>query len=89
VPLERYVRARNALVEKDLIAFDGVRFQVLELPAAPPAALPPLRTAEPLELDDPATVRLVAAQSLRNAAHQHHRSRVGAQLGGRDAHEER
>lgn len=89
VPLDRYVRARNGLVDKDLIAFDGVRFQVLELPAEPPAALPPLRTAEQLELDDPATVRLVAEQSLRDAAHQHSRSRVCAEVGGGDEHEER
>ncbi|OGR99862.1 MAG: hypothetical protein A2V88_13855 [Elusimicrobia bacterium RBG_16_66_12] len=89
VPLARYVRARNGLVDKDLIAFDGVRFQVLELPGGPPAPSPPLRSAEQLELEDPATVRLVAEQSLRSAAHQHPRSRVDAQLGGRDADEER
>jgi len=89
VPLDRYVRARNGLVDNDLIAFDGVRFQVLELPAEPPAALPPLRTAEELELDDPATVRLVAEQSLRDAAHKLPRSRVGARVGGRDTYEKR
>lgn len=32
-----YIRARDALIEKDLIAFDGTLFQVLDLPANPPA----------------------------------------------------
>jgi hypothetical protein len=32
-----YIRARDALMEKDLIAFDGTLFQVLDLPANPPA----------------------------------------------------
>jgi hypothetical protein len=31
-----YIRARDALMEKDLIAFDGILFQVLDLPANPP-----------------------------------------------------
>jgi len=33
--LEQYTSARDGLIEKDLIAFDGTFFQVLELPAAP------------------------------------------------------
>lgn len=39
--VEHYVAARNALIESDLIAFDGTIFQVLELPAAPPPAPAP------------------------------------------------
>ena len=34
--LDEYVEARNGLMEKDLIAFDGTVFQVLELPATAP-----------------------------------------------------
>lgn len=34
--LERYIAARNALIDKDLIAFDGTLFQVLSLPERPP-----------------------------------------------------
>ena len=30
--LEEYIDVRNALIDKDLIAFDGARFQVLSLP---------------------------------------------------------
>ena len=33
--LEQYTAARDALIEKDLIAFDGTLFQVLSLPASP------------------------------------------------------
>jgi hypothetical protein len=33
--LNQYIHARNKLLEKDLIAFDGTVFQVLELPAKP------------------------------------------------------
>jgi hypothetical protein len=33
--VDDYIRARDALIEKDLIAFDGTLFQVLDLPAPP------------------------------------------------------
>lgn len=33
--VEQYVEARNGLIKKDLIAFDGTLFQVLQLPAKP------------------------------------------------------
>ena len=65
--VERYLRARNSLIEKDLVAFDGTRFQVLELPAELPAASTPLRTAEELERDDAATVSALIGESLRRA----------------------
>ncbi|MBI2373730.1 MAG: hypothetical protein HYV07_06990 [Deltaproteobacteria bacterium] len=32
MPLDDYIAARNRLIDRDLIAFDGSRFQVLELP---------------------------------------------------------
>ena len=34
--IEDYIEARNALIAKDLIAFDGTVFQVLELPEKAP-----------------------------------------------------
>ena len=40
MPLEQYLQARDALIENDLIAFDGTIFQVLELPATAPASTP-------------------------------------------------
>jgi hypothetical protein len=33
--IDQYIKARNSLMEKDLIAFDGTIFQVLELPVKP------------------------------------------------------
>ncbi len=73
MPIERYLLARNSLIDKDLIAFDGTRFQVLELPVEVPATARPLRTTAELELDDPATVRSVIEQSLREANGAHAR----------------
>jgi hypothetical protein len=35
--MDDYIRARDALIDKDLIAFDGTLFQVLDLPAKPTA----------------------------------------------------
>jgi hypothetical protein len=32
---QQYIEARDGLIKKDLIAFDGTLFQVLELPATP------------------------------------------------------
>jgi len=40
MPSETYRAARKGLIQKDLIAFDGALFQVLELPPAGPASYP-------------------------------------------------
>jgi len=69
--LERYLRARDELLRKDLIAGDGTCFQVLELPNRIPDTPKPLRNSHQLELHDPATVRDLVQQSLRNASCQH------------------
>ena len=61
--LDRYIAARNALIDKDLVAFDGRRFQVLSLPRD----AQPLQTQEELEDQDPATARLLIQNSLRDA----------------------
>jgi hypothetical protein len=34
--VDQYIQARDALINKDLIDFDGTLFQVLDLPQAPP-----------------------------------------------------
>lgn len=57
VDLDRYLRARDGLIDHDLVAFDGTRFQVLSLPARPvPRPSRPLR-AQDFEREDPATIR--------------------------------
>jgi len=33
--VEDYIESRNSLLEKDLIAFDGTLYQVLDLPSKP------------------------------------------------------
>ena len=37
MPLDAYLQARDALIEYDLLAFDGTIFQVLDLPDTAPA----------------------------------------------------
>ena len=65
LPLESYLRARNALIAKDLIAFDGTRFQVLSLPDRPHVEpVQSLTTNDQFEADDPATIRRIVRTSL-------------------------
>ncbi len=58
--VDHYLVARNGLIAKDLIAFDGTRFQVLELPRQPVTSRPAALTSQDeLEQYDPATVRAI------------------------------
>ena len=62
--VDDYILARNALIDKNLLAFDGNLFQVLSLPERvllPSAA--PLKSQKDMELHDPATVRSMIRQS--------------------------
>ncbi|MGC1458626.1 MAG: hypothetical protein WA825_10140 [Steroidobacteraceae bacterium] len=59
--LETYLQARNALIERDLIAFDGTRFQVLSLPEPPTTR--ELRTPEDFAEHDGATIRATLRRS--------------------------
>jgi len=61
--LHQYLEARNGLMDKDLLAFDGTRFQVLSLPERPVAPRP-LKSRRDLEDHDPATVHALAEESL-------------------------
>ena len=52
-----YIDARNSLIDKDLIAFDGYFFQVLSLPKELSDDSPgPIRNPEEMEKHDPATI---------------------------------
>lgn len=56
--LDQFIEARKNLIEKDLIAFDGTRFQVLSLPKRPKIdETKPLKSQEDFEKHDPATIR--------------------------------
>jgi len=56
--LDQYIEARDGLIERDLIAFDGTIFQVLELPSEP---------KESSAKQDPAGIAQLIRQSLREA----------------------
>ena len=65
--LEQYLDVRNALIDKDLVAYDGTRFQVLSLPQRPrPRPSAPLHTATEMEVHDPATIRAIVRSSFSN-----------------------
>ena len=64
ITLEDYLEARNQLMEKDLIAFNGQLFQVLSLPQQPVTSVQGiLKTRVELERDDPATIREIFARA--------------------------
>jgi hypothetical protein len=55
--VDEYILARDLLIEKDLIAFDGSLFQVLSLPQKPPSSSTAvLKTAKDMQTHDPATI---------------------------------
>jgi len=58
--LDQYINARNGLVDKDLIAFDGTVFQVLELPARPVSS-----SADQKHAGDQAAIAQLADRSLK------------------------
>jgi hypothetical protein len=65
---DRFVEARNALIELDLLATDGTRFQVLSLPAQPISRVrSALVSQDDFERDDPATIRQLIRASLDEA----------------------
>jgi hypothetical protein len=63
--IDDYLLARNGLIEKDLIAFDGHLYQVLSLPQRPVLeASRPLKRQEDMAKKDPATVCQIILHSL-------------------------
>ena len=70
--LETYLHARNALIERDLIAFDGTRFQVLSLPEQPAThSVRELRTPEDFAEHDAATIRVTLRRSFPRGGSEH------------------
>ena len=58
ISVDEYILARNALIDHDLIAFDGYLFQVLSLPdkVTRPVSKT-LKSQEQMQKHDPATIR--------------------------------
>ena len=66
--LDEFITARNGLIEKSLIAFDGFMFQVLSLPDRPvDVPQKPLKTKNDFENDDPLTIRKLITESLNQS----------------------
>lgn len=66
ISVDDYILARNALIEKDLIAFDGRVFQLLSLPEkVVETSRQPLKNPEEMKRRDPATIHQLAVHSLR------------------------
>ena len=64
--LDEYILARDALIDKDLIAFDGYLFQVLSLPEESSAGRSKmLKSRQDMERHDPATIHQLIAQSFK------------------------
>ena len=60
ISVDEYIIARNALMGKDLIAFDGHLFQVLSLPDGyMNLSSKPIRKNEEMKQKDPATIRQI------------------------------
>lgn len=71
--LDQYIGARNGLMDKHLIAFDGTIFQVLDLPAKPKMGSAKVSTSKPDSDSDqeenPAVIAQIIRQSLRGIEH--------------------
>lgn len=65
ISTDQYILARNGLIQKDLIAFDGHLFQVLSLPDRPVReALRALKTQTEMQEADPATIGQIITNAL-------------------------
>ena len=63
IAVDDYIVARDALIQKDLIGFDGHLFQVLSLPDQPvDSAGTPLKSKQDMQKHDPATIHQLIAQ---------------------------
>jgi hypothetical protein len=65
--VDEYIDARNTLIDKDLLGFDGRLFQILSLPERPKreqSAL--LKTKQQMQRNDPATIDRLIDQTFGN-----------------------
>jgi hypothetical protein len=64
ITVDEYIVARDALIEKDLIGFDGHLFQVLSLPDQPlDTSCTALKNKKDMQKHDPATIHQLIAHS--------------------------
>jgi hypothetical protein len=63
--IDDFIHARNGLIQKSLIDFDGFMFQVLSLPSHPVTTVSkPLSTEQDFLTNDPLTIRQYIEQQL-------------------------
>ena len=67
--LGQYIEARDGLMEKDLIAFDGTIFQVLDLPSKPKEGSTAKLVLDSDRGQDPAAIAQQIQLSLADAGH--------------------
>lgn len=68
ISMDEYLNARNALIDKDLIAFDGYFFQVLSLPEKPVLHNIRLLTSQDdMEKHDHATIHNLINRSFKES----------------------
>jgi len=65
ITADQYIKARNGLMEKDLIAFDGTLFQVLDLPSKPIKSLASEPVDGPALRKAPESIAKVIRQSFK------------------------
>ena len=59
--IDQYMQARNGLIKKELIAFDGTLFQVLDLPTKPIKS----STSKPTDESTPEAIAKIIKQSFK------------------------
>jgi hypothetical protein len=64
IDIDAYILARNNLIDKDLLAFDGTFFQVLSLPAEVVRSKHLLQDAAEMKREDPATIHQIIQTAL-------------------------
>jgi hypothetical protein len=65
ISLDQYIEARDLLIKKELITFDGTLFQVLALPEKPTLNPHPKAHGHPLRKQDPTPISQLIAEALK------------------------
>jgi hypothetical protein len=67
IDIDAYILARDNLINKDLLAFDGTFFQVLSLPTEVGRTRPLLQNAADMKREDPATIHQIIHTALERS----------------------
>ncbi len=67
IDVESYIQARNSLIDKDLLAFDGTFFQVLSLPTEVIRTKHLLQNKADMKREDPATIHQIIHTALERS----------------------